>query len=105
MGCFGTPGDISGDTGATPGDVRPSLFPSVSGNGDNFDGLHVHEVIRVEGEREREKERGREREKGREKERHVELQQYLWASPQLLFMPGSKGHTAMILTCISFPFH
>lgn len=39
VGCFGTPGDISGDTGATPGDFRPSLFPSVSGNGDNFDGL------------------------------------------------------------------
>ena len=71
MGCFGTPGDISGDTGATPGDVRPSLFPSVSGNGDNFDGLHVHGVIREEGGEGEGEERGREREKGREKERHV----------------------------------
>ena len=38
MDCFATPGDTSGDTGAI-GDVRPSLSPSLSGNGDNFDGL------------------------------------------------------------------
>ena len=69
MGCFGIPGDISGDTGATPGDVRPSLFPSVSGNGDNFDGLHVHEVTREEGgEGEGERERQGEREGERKRE-------------------------------------
>ena len=36
VGCFGTPGDTSGDTDAI-GDAN--FFPSLSGNGDNFDGL------------------------------------------------------------------
>ena len=54
MGCFGTPGDTNGDTPGAIGDVRPSFIPSLSGSGDNFDGLCIEERGKEE-ERERER--------------------------------------------------